>query len=703
MTSNIEQTFQMAIEAHRAGNLQEAESLYRAVINSNQKHPHANHNLGLIAVAVKRTDIALAFFKIAIESAPNYKQFWLSYIDALIFNQQTNLAFKVVAQARSLGFEGVEFDKIDNLITDEPNENVKSFPLAANVDNNSDIHKKTFALRKNPKSKSPPKSNIDKLFKQYHNEEFEKVINLSNSILHQYPDYQLGWKVLGAAYTKLGFFDKALIANEQAIKLNKSDAEAYNNLGTVQQELGQFRDAESSYKFAISLKNDYALAHSNLGNTLQSLEDFTNARDHCIKAISLNPEIPNAHLNLGITLQKLGELEESLKSYKNGILVNPNFPQAYNNIGTVLHKLGRLGDAEDACKKAIALSPNYAEAFNNLGLISHSLGNFAESEASFRRAISLRPSLFEAVSNLTLSLIFQDKLDDAKNLLLQLISSDISNYGLKASVDLAVLNFLDNNFSACNQLLLSSHAILEKKSFEYKAQISYWNYLFKLLNINNFESYYFNNSLRKNNFYVIGESHSLVSHGLTFEFKNQSMQCKSLWIVGCKQWHLASSANNQYKNKFNIIIEALPKNSNILLAIGEIDCRLNHGIIKYCKKNTQTSKLSIVNSTVDSYIEFVKTKANAYGHKLTIQGVPCPNLNSDSINESDLTELAELIKDFNFRLRIKSSENGFGFLDVHTLTDRGDGISNKIWHLDEYHLSPEGMLEAWRNHNLISF
>ena len=57
-----------------------------------------------------------------------------------------------------------------------------------------------------------------------------------------------------------------------------------------------------------------------------------------------------------------------------------------------------------------------------------------------------------------------------------------------------------------------------------------------------------------------------------------------------------------------------------------------------------------------------------------------------------------MIREFNVVLKNKSKKMGFGFLDVHKLTDNGDGFSNSIWHLDTIHLSPEGMCEAWRVH-----
>ena len=54
-----------------------------------------------------------------------------------------------------------------------------------------------------------------------------------------------------------------------------------------------------------------------------------------------------------------------------------------------------------------------------------------------------------------------------------------------------------------------------------------------------------------------------------------------------------------------------------------------------------------------------------------------------------------MVKIFNYELKIQSKGKGFGFLDTYQLTNRGDGVSNSSWHIDNYHLSPEGMLEAW--------
>ena len=64
MELTIEQALQQGVAAHKEGNLQEAERLYRAILQSQPKHPDANHNLGVIAVSVNKADEALLLFQL---------------------------------------------------------------------------------------------------------------------------------------------------------------------------------------------------------------------------------------------------------------------------------------------------------------------------------------------------------------------------------------------------------------------------------------------------------------------------------------------------------------------------------------------------------------------------------------------------------------------------------------------------------------
>lgn len=235
-------------------------------------------------------------------------------------------------------------------------------------------------------------------------------------------------------------------------------------------------------------------------------------------------------------------------------------------------------------------------------------------------------------------------------------------------------------------------------SVDFRGEKSYQRYLlniFKWREDNNFEVY--NRKLEKI-LYVVGESHSLVSHYLRVKRLGSDLLCKAKLIKGCKQWHLGNTTKNKFKNKFESIFYSLPKSSEVLLTIGEIDCRLDDGIIKHKNNFPHKEIKKIIATTVENYLTYVLKNNSGYQHNIIIQGVPCPNIDTESHPGKNVTELIDVIKVFNFELETKSKDKGFKYLDVHKLTDRGDGFSNAIWHIDSSHLSPDGMLEAWRRY-----
>ena len=97
----IDQALQQAIESHKAGQVQEADRLYTAILKAQPKHPDANHNMGVLAVSVGKVEQALPFFKTALEANPAKAQFWLSYIDALIKLGELAKAKAILDQARA--------------------------------------------------------------------------------------------------------------------------------------------------------------------------------------------------------------------------------------------------------------------------------------------------------------------------------------------------------------------------------------------------------------------------------------------------------------------------------------------------------------------------------------------------------------------------------------------------------------------------
>jgi len=88
MKLTINKALQQAVTAHKEGKLEEAERFYREILQAQPTHPDANHNLGVLELSKNKSAAALPLFKTAVEANPNIEQFWISYINMLIKENQ---------------------------------------------------------------------------------------------------------------------------------------------------------------------------------------------------------------------------------------------------------------------------------------------------------------------------------------------------------------------------------------------------------------------------------------------------------------------------------------------------------------------------------------------------------------------------------------------------------------------------------------
>ena len=674
MELTIGQALQQAVTAHKEGKLQDAERYYRAILQSQPAHPDANHNLGVIAVSVNKADAALPLFKTALDANPKIEQFWLSYIDALIKEKQFENAKQVFKQAKT---QGVAEDRLNVLETQ--------------------LSPKTQI--ENVNSASPSQQKLDSLLEHYQNGRFNDAEKLATTISKDFPNHQFAWKVLGVVLGATGRKYESLDANRTAVALSPQDGEAHYNLGVTLKELGRLEEAVASYTQAIALKPDYAEAHSNLGITLKELGRLDEALASYTQAIALKPDYAEAHSNFGNTLKELGRLDEALASYTQAIALKPDYAEAHYNLGVTLQELGRLDEALASCRQAIALKSDFAEAHSNLGNTLKELGRLDEALASYNQAIALKPDFAEAMLNLSFTQSYMNDLEAEIVSLQNILQLDSDDYGLRASVNLAICNFLEGDFTESKKHLLAATKIQEKTSSESKNERVYWRYLSNILKWHTNKYLGGKKGKDDKNLYVLGESHSLSSHHLCIQNSGVNFFCSAKLIKGCKQWHLGNAFRNQYKHHFETIFFALPKHSYVLLAIGEIDCRLDTGIIAHKRKFPEKQIKEIISNTIENYLNYIVNNNSDYQHNVTIQGVPCPNLDVRNHSEKDIRQLGEVIKIFNYELKMQSKEKGFGFLDTHQLTNKGDGMSNGSWHIDDFHLSPEGIQEAWRRYS----
>jgi predicted O-linked N-acetylglucosamine transferase (SPINDLY family) len=290
-----EQLLQQAIQHHRAGELSQAKQLYRVILQRQPNHPDANHNLGVIAVAVNKTDLALPFFKLALETNPNQIQFWLSYINALIKIKKFDLADEILAKWLTYGL------------------------------NSSKIQEVTQDLECN------------KLVELFNKNRFIEAESLARNLIKNFPENGFAWKTLGTVIKEQGRLFDSINYMQKAVDLLPNDADAHCNLASALIQVGNLSKAEQHCTYALSIQPNYVEALNNLGTILYKNNRFNEAEKYYQRALEINPKYVPSIANLGNIQRDSHYLQEAEASYKRALKINPDHLEVLTNLLFVIN------------------------------------------------------------------------------------------------------------------------------------------------------------------------------------------------------------------------------------------------------------------------------------------------------------------------------------------------------------------------------
>lgn len=399
MELSIEQALRLGQAAYIAGDLEEAERLYRVVLAAQANHAEANHGLGLITNSTKGAKTALSLYKTALEADPDQEKYWLSYIDALVNVNHAKTALAVLRQGRTMGLSGKNIDAVETRLKELLQSTATQAPSSSHNSGNET---------------GPSRQQIGRLVENYRSGQIKEALRLAIELTQNFPEHQFGWKVLGVLHGQAGRYADAVIAHQKAVLITPDDDEAHCNLGNTLREMGRLIEAETSCRRAIALNPGFAGNHSNFGVTLQDMGRQQEAEACYRKAIALEPNFAEAHSNLASVLREQGKIAEAEISCRKLISLEPKVALAHNNLGILQRELGKIEEAQASFKRAIALDPEFADPYNGLGGTLRELGKLNEAEASYKRALALQPGFALAHCNLAVTLKDLGKLEEAK-------------------------------------------------------------------------------------------------------------------------------------------------------------------------------------------------------------------------------------------------------------------------------------------------
>jgi Tfp pilus assembly protein PilF len=160
--------------------------------------------------------------------------------------------------------------------------------------------------------------------------------------------------LLGVAYDKKGFNDRARESFERAVKMEE-DADTLNNLGFSLYQNGNYRAAVDRLKRAAKLApqderilNNLGLAYCRLGKIDEAYKAFSRA---------MGPLTGN--LNTAKMLERFGREDDAIRYYEAARQIDSMNSLALRRLADLYQRVGRATDS-DAARAALALAQNNA-------------------------------------------------------------------------------------------------------------------------------------------------------------------------------------------------------------------------------------------------------------------------------------------------------------------------------------------------------
>jgi Flp pilus assembly protein TadD len=199
-------------------------------------------------------------------------------------------------------------------------------------------------------------------------------------------------RLVAAAYSNAGIPDFAYRHLQSALRLNPSDARAFDGIARLWRDWEQPGLALANAYRALYLDAKSAAVYNTLGTVLQSLGQSDNARDAFEHALRLDPRAVFALNNLCYVSLADGRDAEAETLCGTALAMDPTYAAASNNLA-LARAIG--GDVEGA-EKLLLANVDVAAGHYNVGVLRLSLGRYAGALQAFDEASATRPAFWQA-------------------------------------------------------------------------------------------------------------------------------------------------------------------------------------------------------------------------------------------------------------------------------------------------------------------
>jgi tetratricopeptide (TPR) repeat protein len=208
--------------------------------------------------------------------------------------------------------------------------------------------------------------------------DYVEMLKRTKLLVTRHPENSIAWYALGGAYSGLKFFDDALVAYRQAVKIQPDDASAWFGLGFVTEQSGRTEEAVAAYRQVVKIKPDHIVGWLALGDAFQKSGHTDEEIAAYRQAIKIQPDCAHAWLSLGTSYERHGRAKEAIEAGRQAVKIKPDFPLAW--VFLVLHYMDneQYDRALEAIGELMKYDPERAKALSASawnGLVLHYMEN----------------------------------------------------------------------------------------------------------------------------------------------------------------------------------------------------------------------------------------------------------------------------------------------------------------------------------------
>lgn len=328
--------FSQALQLHEAGRLDEAEQIYRQILETAPQNPDVINLLGLIAQSKDLHEEAVALFSQAIKISPTFAPYYFNLGLSL-------LNLHKIHEAENMFLQTLQY---------QPDFKEAFFELGrlANQQNNYHQAKQYF-------------SKAIELDTNYIAAQIE-LAKLSDKVSDEllrlsqcYPSSPDVFFALSQYYQSLGNLTSALGYAQQALTLSPDNPEILLLLADLLHNQGQNETAQTYYSQVLLAQPSNIDALKNMADILTLSRQFSVAEQMYKRALDYAPERSDILINYADMLYRDHRTQEAVEIYHKAVILSPSSPEISNNLGIITRELGDYEEALGLFFNALHLAP----------------------------------------------------------------------------------------------------------------------------------------------------------------------------------------------------------------------------------------------------------------------------------------------------------------------------------------------------------